>query len=307
MLDNSMMFIDPHIHMVSRTTYDYLVMKEYGVVAVIEPSFWLGQPRTSAGTFKDYFSGLVGWERFRASQFGIQHYCTIGLNPKEANNEALAEEVMELLPLYACKEGVVAIGEIGYDDMTEAEDKYFRQQLDLAKELDMLVLIHTPHRNKKAGASRSMDRCIEHGLDPAQVIIDHNNEETVAEVLNRGFWAAFTIYPHTKMGNARMVEVVRQYGCDRIIVDSSADWGVSDPLAVPKTAQLMLERGIPEDHVRAVCYENALAAYSQSGQMQETDWLKDSSIDQSQLYSGNSVLRGQTPVVESNRDQVLIE
>ena len=304
---NSMMFIDPHIHMVSRTTYDYLVMKEYGVVAVIEPSFWLGQPRTSASTFKDYFSGLVGWERFRASQFGIQHYCTIGLNPKEANNEALAEEVMELLPLYACKEGVVAIGEIGYDDMTDAEDKYFRQQLDLAKELDMLVLIHTPHRNKKAGASRSMDRCIEHGLDPAQVIIDHNNEETVTEVLNRGFWAAFTIYPHTKMGNARMVEVVRQYGCDRIIVDSSADWGVSDPLAVPKTAQLMLERGIPEDHVHAVCYENALAAYSQSGQMQETDWLKDSSIDQSQLYSGNSVLRGQTPIVESNRDQLLIE
>jgi predicted metal-dependent TIM-barrel fold hydrolase len=191
--------------------------------------------------------------------------------------------------------------------MTDAEDKYFRQQLDLAKELDMLVLIHTPHRNKKAGASRSMDRCIEHGLDPAQVIIDHNNEETVTEVLNRGFWAAFTIYPHTKMGNARMVEVVRQYGCDRIIVDSSADWGVSDPLAVPKTAQLMLERGIPEDHVRAVCYENALAAYSQSGQMQETDWLKDSSIDQSQLYSGNSVLRGQTPIVESNRDQLLIE
>lgn len=301
------MFIDPHIHMVSRTTYDYLVMKEYGVVAVIEPSFWLGQPRTSAGTFKDYFSGLVGWERFRASQFGIQHYCTIGLNPKEANNEALAAEVMELLPLYACKEGVVAIGEIGYDDMTEAEDKYFRQQLDLAKELDMLVLIHTPHRNKKAGTSRSMDRCIEHKLDPSQVIIDHNNEETVTEVLNRGFWAAFTIYPHTKMGNARMVEVVRQYGRNRIIVDSSADWGVSDPLAVPKTAQLMLESGIPEDHVRAVCYENALAAYSQSGQMQETDWLKESSIDQSQLYSGNSVLRGQTPVVESSRDQVLIE
>jgi predicted metal-dependent TIM-barrel fold hydrolase len=302
-----MMFIDPHIHMVSRTTYDYLVMKEYGIVAVIEPSFWLGQPRTSAGTFKDYFSSIVGWERFRASQFGIQHYCTIGLNPKEANNEALAEEVMELLPLYACKEGVVAIGEIGYDDMTEVEDKYFCQQLELAKELNMLVLIHTPHRNKKAGASRSMDRCIEHGLDPSQVIIDHNNEETVAEVLSRGFWAAFTIYPQTKMGNARMVEVVRQYGCDRIIVDSSADWGVSDPLAVPKTAQLMLERGISEDRVRAVCYENALTAYSQSGQMQETDWLNSASIDQTQLYSGNSVLRGQTPLVESNRDQILIE
>ncbi len=304
---NSMMFIDPHIHMTSRTTYDYLVMREYGIAAVIEPSFWLGQPRTSAGTFKDYFSSIVGWERFRASQFGIQHYCTIGLNPKEANNEALAEEVMELLPLYACKEGVVAIGEIGYDDMTPVEDKYFRQQLKLAKELDMLVLIHTPHRNKKAGTSRSMDRCIEHGLDPERVIVDHNNEETVEETLNRGFWAAFTIYPQTKMGNVRMVEIVRQYGCDRIIVDSSADWGVSDPLAVPKTAQLMLERGISEEHVRAVCYENALAAYSQSGQMKEVDWLNPSSIDQRQLFNGNSVLRGQTPVVESTRDYVLIE
>ncbi|WP_228054630.1 TatD family hydrolase [Gloeocapsopsis crepidinum] len=302
-----MMFIDPHIHMVSRTTYDYMVMREYGVVAVIEPSFWLGQPRTSSGSFKDYFSSLVGWERFRANQFGIQHYCTIGLNPKEANSEALAEMVMELLPLYACKEGVVAIGEIGYDDMTPAEDKYFCQQLELAQELDMLVLIHTPHRNKKAGASRSMDRCVEYGLAPSRVIIDHNNEETVEEVLARGFWAAFTIYPYTKMGNARMVEIVRQYGCDRIIVDSSADWGVSDPLAVPKTAQLMLERGIPEAHVRAVCYENALAAYSQSHQFSETDWLNSLTIDQRELYYGNSVLRGQTPVVEASRDQILIE
>lgn len=311
-----MMFIDPHIHMTSRTAYDYTIMREMGIVAVIEPAFWLGQPRTNVGSFKDYFSSLIGWERFRASQFGIQHYCTMGLNSKEANNEALAEEVMELLPLYACKEGVVAIGEIGYDDMTPAEDKYFRLQLELAKELDMVVMIHTPHRNKKAGTSRSMDVCKEHGLDPAKVIIDHNNEETVAEVLERGFWTAFTIYPQTKMGNARMTEIVRHYGRERIIVDSSADWGISDPLAVPKTAQLMLDRGIPQDQVRAVCYENALAAYGQSGQMQESDWLDSMSIDQKQLFEGNSVLRGQKPQVEvvnsgsSNKgkaDPVLIE
>jgi uncharacterized protein len=302
-----MMFIDPHIHMTARTTYDYLMMRESGIVAVIEPAFWLGQPRTNVGSFQDYFSSLVGWERFRAAQFGIRHYCTIGLNSKEANNEALAEQVMELLPLFACKEGVVAIGEIGYDDMTPAEDKYFRLQLELAKELDMVVLIHTPHRNKKAGTSRSMDVCIEHGLDPSKVIVDHNNEETVEEVLDRGFWAGFTIYPNTKMGNARMVEIVRQYGSDRIIVDSSADWGISDPLAVPKTAQLMIERGIRESDVKAVCYENALAAYSQSGQMHSADWLSPSAIDQRQLFNGNSVLRGQQPLVESMREYALIE
>lgn len=301
------MFIDPHIHMTSRTTDDYQAMRAAGVVAVIEPAFWLGQPRTTVGAFKDYFSSLVGWERFRASQFGIRHYCTIGLNSKEANNEALAEEVMELLPLYACKEGVVAIGEIGYDDMTEAEDKYFRRQLQLALELDMPVLIHTPHRNKKAGTSRSMDVCIEHGLDPRRVIVDHNNEETVRETLDRGFWAAFTIYPKTKMGNERMVEVVRQYGCERIIVDSSADWGVSDPLAVPKTAQLMQVRGIPESHIQAVCYGNALAAYGQCGQMHADDWLAPAPVDQRLLYDGSSVLRGQEPLIEADRNYALIE
>ncbi|TVR40873.1 MAG: hydrolase TatD [Planctomycetota bacterium] len=287
--------IDPHVHMSARTTDDYEAMAAAGVVAVIEPAFWLGQPRTSVGTFIDYFASLIGWERFRAAQFGIRHYCTMGLNSKEANDEALAEQVMEILPGFACKEGVVAIGEIGYDDQTPAEDKYFRAQLALAKELDMLVMIHTPHRDKTQGTSRSMDVCEEMGLSPHKVVIDHNNEETVQEVLDRGYWAAFTIYPKTKMGNERMVEVVRRFGSERIIVDSSADWGVSDPLAVPKTARLMLERGIPRAAVEATCYGNAILAYGQSGQFNESDWLNPSPIDQRLFFEGNSVLRGQQP------------
>jgi predicted metal-dependent TIM-barrel fold hydrolase len=245
----------------------------------------------------DYLASLVGWERFRAAQFGIRHYCTIGLNSKEANNEALAEQVLEILPRYLMKEGVVAVGEIGYDDQTDAEDRAYRAQLSLAKELDMLVQIHTPHRDKKRGTSRSMDVAEEMGVAPSRVIIDHNNEETVQEVLDRGFWAAFTIYPHTKMGNERMVEIARQYGSERIFIDSSADWGVSDPLAVPKTARLMLERGIPTKDVEAICYGNALAAFGQSGQMREEHWLNPAPIDQRVLFEGNSVLRGQQPKV----------
>ncbi len=287
-----MKYIDPHIHVTSRTTDDYEAMQQAGIVAIIEPAFWLGQPRTQAGSFQDYFSSLVGFERFRASQFGIRHYCTIGLNSKEANNEALAEQVMDLLPLYLGKEGVVAVGEIGYDDQTAIEDKYFRQQLELAKDVSLPVMIHTPHRDKKRGTTRSMDVCQEHSLEPGMVVIDHNNEETVKEVLDRGFWAAFSIYPHTKMGSERMVEIVRQYGPERIIVDSAADWGISDPLAVPKTAALMIEKGLPEEHAHLTCYQNALTAYGQSGQMQESDWLQNEAIDQRKLFSGNSILRG---------------
>ena len=299
-MEEKLRWIDPHIHMTSRTTDDYEAMAAAGVVAVIEPSFWLGQPRTQVGSFQDYFSSLVGWEPFRASQFGIKHYCTIGLNSKEANNEALAEEVMELLPLYLHKENVVAVGEIGYDDQTPAEDKYFRAQLELAKELDLLVQVHTPHRDKKAGTLRSMEVCLEHGLDPGKVVIDHNNEETVQEVLDRGFIAAFTIYPKTKMGNQRMVEVVKRFGSTNIIVDSSADWGVSDPLAVPKTASLMLREGVAKEDVVKTCYQNALDVFGMSGKMKEEHWLNATGIDQRQLFEDNSVLRGQEPRVDSD-------
>jgi predicted metal-dependent TIM-barrel fold hydrolase len=300
-MTESLRFIDPHIHMTSRTTDDYEAMAKTGIVAIIEPAFWMGQPRTQVGSFQDYFSSLVGWEPFRASQFGIKHYCTIGLNSKEANNEALAEQVMELLPLYLHKENVVAVGEIGYDDQTPAEDKYFRQQLELAKEFDMMVQVHTPHRDKKAGTIKSMEVCLEHGLEPGNVVIDHNNEETVKEVLDRGFIAAFTIYPNTKMGNQRMVEVVKQYGSTNIIVDSSADWGVSDPLAVPKTASLMLKSGVAREDVIKTCYQNALDIFGKSGKMKESHWEDNIGIDQRQLFNDNSVLRGQQPKVENDK------
>jgi len=276
-------------------------MADAGVVALIEPAFWLGQPRTGVDTFRDYYSSLIGWERFRSSQFGIKHYCTIGLNSREANNEPLAEQVMEILPLFIYKEGVVGVGEIGFDDQTAAEEKYYRLQLDLAKEANLPVQIHTPHRDKKKGTTRSMDIAIEQGLDPQMEIVDHNNEETVKEVLDRGFWAAFTIYPFTKMGNERMVEVVRQYGAKNIMINSAADWGISDPLAVPKTAALMKQHGISDEDIRLVTYQNAITAFGQSGQIDESDFASSLQIDQTKKFSGNTILRGgQQPRMDKN-------
>ncbi|MEC8826321.1 MAG: TatD family hydrolase [Verrucomicrobiales bacterium] len=301
-----MRFFDSHVHMVSRTTDDYQRMAAAGVTAIIEPSFWQGQPRTEPGTFKDYFNSLIGFERFRASQFGIKHYCTIGLNPKEANNEKLAEAVLELMPLYICKEGVVGIGEIGYDDQTKAEEKYLIKQAELALEADLPIQIHTPHRDKKKGTIRTMDVLEDVGIDPSKVIIDHNNEETVKEVLDRGYWTAFTIYPHTKLGNQRMVELMLEYGGENIVIDSAADWGISDPLAVPKTAALMKERGISLEEIEQVTYHNPLKAYGQSGQVEESDWDDSEGIDPAALFEGNTLLRGGMDV-ETAMSQYTIE
>ena len=294
-----MRFFDPHIHVTSRTTDDLERMAAAGVRAVIEPAFWVGQPRTSVGTFTDYFASLLGWERFRAQQFGIAHYCAIGLNSKEANNEALAREVLEVLPRFALKEGVVAIGEIGFDEITAAEERAYVKQVEFAHANEMVVMVHSPHRDKKRGIRRSLDIARELGFPMEKLVIDHNNEETVESTLAAGAWAAFTIYPHTKMGSERMVAIVQEYGSERIIVDSSADWGVSDPLAVPRTAKLMLERGLTGEAVERVTWQNALDAYAQSGQIDVEALLQKPAIDQRQLFADNSVLRGQDPRVES--------
>jgi hypothetical protein len=131
--------------------------------------------------------------------------------------------------------------------------------------------------------------------------VDHNNEETVKEVLDRGFWAAFTIYPFTKMGNERMVQIVKQYGTERIMINSAADWGISDPLAVPKTAALMKDHGISDENIRLVTYQNAITAFAQSGQINEEDFGMMKDIDQSQKFQGNTVLRGgQQPRIDKN-------
>ena len=216
----------------------------------------------------------------------------------EYDNEALAREVLEIVPRFALKEGVVAIGEIGYDEITEAEEKAYQWQLQFAKDHDMVVMVHSPHRDKKRGIIRSLDVAKEVGIDMEKLVIDHNNEETVEDVLDAGAWAAFTIYPHTKMGSQRMVEIVKQYGSDRIIIDSSADWGVSDPLSVPRTAKLMLEQGVDEATVEKTTWQNALDAYAQSGQIDVEALLSTPVIDQRQLFHDNSVLRGQEPQVD---------
>jgi predicted metal-dependent TIM-barrel fold hydrolase len=291
-----MRYFDPHIHMLSRTTDDYENMAAAGIIGVVEPAFWTGQPRTNVGTFIDYYDSLVGWERFRASQFGIQHFCTIGLNPKEANDVKLAEEVMKLLPRYCQKDKVVAVGEIGYDDMTSAEERFFAEQLELAKKLKLPALVHTPHRDKKAGTKRTLELVKEVGIDEEMVLIDHLEEQTLPLVLETGCWRGHSIYPNTKMSEDRMVALLKKYGTEKMVVNSAADWGKSDPLKVPKTGQAMKEAGFSDSDIELVLFLNPINYYAQSGRI-SIDMMNPIKIDQTKLWEDNSVLRGQTPVI----------
>jgi uncharacterized protein len=286
-----MRIFDPHIHMTARTTDDYQAMHASGVRAVVEPAFWLGQPRTNVGSLTDYFDTLIGWERFRAGQFGIAHHCTIALNPKEANDPRCLP-VLDLLPRYLAKDGVVAVGEVGFDSMTEAEEDVFRRQLEMAGAHALPALVHTPHRDKVAGTRRTLALVAEVGLDPAMVLVDHLNELTVDLVDDGGAWLGFSIYPDTKMDPARMVAVLQRRGLDRVLVNSAADWGRSDPLATARTAEAMLAAGFDEEQVDQVLWRNPVEFFGQSGRLL-LDQLSDATPDAGQTFEGNSLLRGE--------------
>ncbi|MFC9701422.1 TatD family hydrolase [Streptomyces sp. NPDC056943] len=286
-----MRIFDPHIHMSSRTTDDYRAMHTAGVRAVVEPAFWLGQPRTSAASFRDYFDALLGWEPYRAAQYGIRHFCALALNPKEANDPRCVP-VLDDLPRYLLKDNVVAVGEIGFDSMTDAEEHAFTVQLALADAHGLPALVHTPHRDKAVGTTRTLELVRASGIDPGRVLVDHLNEVTVPLVADSGCWMGFSIYPDTKMDPDRMVRILQEYGTSRMLVNSAADWGHSDPLRTAATAFAMRSAGFTEEDVEQVLWHNPVAFYAQSGRLDlETD-DEAARLSEATDFAGNSVRRG---------------
>jgi hypothetical protein len=253
--------------MYARTTDDYEHMREAGIEIIIEPAFWLGEPRKHPGTFFDYFNHLINFEHSRAQRYGIKQYVAIAMNPKESNNPGLAKAVISELPKYLIHERVVAVGEIGFDRITPQEEESFRAQLELARQHNLLAFIHSPHQNKLKGIQRIISILKELKFDMDKVLIDHNTEETIETSKASGAWCGHTVYPITKLSPQRMANIVQRYGIERMLVNSSADWGPSDPLSIPHTIKELLKRNYPQDSIQKLVWENPFSFFSQSGKM----------------------------------------
>ncbi len=261
---------DPHIHMYSRTTDDYDAMAKAGIEVIVQPSFWLGSPRTSVGTFEDYWEHMISFETKRAKEFGIEHFVCISINPKESTARPLAIDAIESMKKYLDRERVVAIGELGYNLINDLEEEVTIKQMDIALEKDMLMMIHLPHINKSEGIRRIEEilscksQTINREYDRKKILIDHNTEDTIEITLELGLWAGLTVYPGTKLSPERAINIIKKYGTERIMINSSADWGISDPLSVPIVARQMRDYGFGLDDIEKVTLYNACEFYSQS-------------------------------------------
>jgi len=260
-----MTYIDPHIHMVSRTTDDYQRMAQAGCVAITEPAFWAGFDRSSPEGFYDYFRQLTESEPLRAAQYGINHFTWLAINPKEAEDPGFAREVMSLIPEFLDKPNVLGIGEIGLNKNSRNELEIFEAHLALAATHNQLVLIHTPHLEDKLKGTRLIIDAIKNNaaLDHRRILIDHVEEHTASLVLDEGFWAGMTLYPETKCTPQRAADIVETYGTERLWINSAGDWGPSDPLAVPKARLEMRRRGHSPETIARITFDNPQAFLGQ--------------------------------------------
>jgi predicted metal-dependent TIM-barrel fold hydrolase len=261
-----MRYVEPHGHMVSRTTDDYQEMATAGCVAVSEPAFWAGFDRSSVQGFYDYFRQLTDFEPKRAAKFGLQHYTWMCINPKESEDVKLAEEVIAIIPEFLKKPTVLGVGEIGLNKNSRNEMRVLERHVQLAADHEQLILVHTPHlEDKLKGTRLIIDVLKSHSkIKPERVIIDHVEEHTVRLVKEAGFWAGMTLYPESKCTPARAIDILEVFGTDQIWMNSACDWGVSVPLAVPRTALEMRKRGHSEETIDQVIYRNPIRFMGQS-------------------------------------------
>jgi predicted metal-dependent TIM-barrel fold hydrolase len=98
--------------------------------------------------------------------------------------------------------------------------------------------------------------CSENRMERQRVVVDHVEEHTVRYVLDAGFWAGMTLYPTTKCTPQRAADMIEVYGPDRLMVNSSGDWGPSRPTAVRDFILEMRRRGHSEKLIYRVVYEN---------------------------------------------------
>jgi predicted metal-dependent TIM-barrel fold hydrolase len=253
-----MRYIEPHAHMVSRVTDDYERMALAGCAAVCEPAFWAGFDRSSVNGFHDYFCQLTEHEPRRAAKFGLKHFCWLCINSKESEDVKLAAEVIALIPKFLNRPNVLGIGEIGLNKNSRNELRVLEMQVELAAKHNQLILVHTPHLEDKLKGTRLILDVLKNDkrIQPERVIIDHVEEHTVEMVLDAGIWAGMTLYPETKCTPARAIDMLETFGNERIWMNSACDWGVSDPLAVPKTALEMEKRGHLAAAIEKVIFSN---------------------------------------------------
>ena len=181
-------------------------------------------PDLGVGTIVDVSATYESCEKVLALAGKYPHvYAAIGVHPDEVGE--LNEDKIQHMKELCCNKKVVAVGEIGLDyywdnEPHEVQQKWFIRQLELAKEVNLPVIIHSREASQEtfdimkehhAGSTGGVIHCFSYGVEMAR------------EYLNMGYYIG--IGGVLTFKNAKkLIEVAEYAPLDRIVLETDCPY-----------------------------------------------------------------------------------
>ncbi len=248
--------IDAHIHADTRPYEDFEKMAVAGVRKAVSCAHDPMRMSTS-DVVLDHIHRILENDTKRAAENGLELYAAVGIHPRSISHDYM--RVLDKLPELLQKENVIALGEIGLESVSKTEIEVFKKQLDLAQELGVKVIVHTPRTNKKK-VTTVIASLIEENIETSLVQIDHIDNSIIKRVADFEGVLGITVQPH-KMTPKEAVVMMDEYGYDKFVLDSDISSSPSTPLSVPKTVHKLRLSGVDESDIKKVSYSNAADFY----------------------------------------------
>lgn len=244
--------IDTHMHADARSGEDFREMYLAGIDTAITCSYYPYKiPHEMI--LLNHLNRILELDTKRAEEHGLDLKVALGIHPTNSNINP--ETIFENLYSWIESDQIVAIGEIGLEDLTDSEISIFKKQLDIANETDSKVIIHTPRKNKKEVLKVILDIIPQH-IDESQAVIDHINPQVVGDAIDTDCMLGLTVQPQ-KMDKYEAISILDEYGFDRFFLNSDISNKASDPLSVPKTVNELTEQGYEKSEIEKVASKNA--------------------------------------------------
>ena len=257
-----MQIIETSLYSSQRPARDLKELAAAQVVSVIEPMTFAGMPRRFAETYLDEFERLVEAEPRRCAEFGIEHLTLVGVPALDAVHQEAAHRALDRLGAYLGRKGVVGIGEVGFEHLTQEEESVFRRQARMARETGLPLVIQAPTNGNPMGVVMALQIIAQERVNPERVMVKGVNQHTLPLVLKAGAWAGLTIHPaFTNAEDA--LRLIARYGTERLVLQSDAGRGFGDHLAVPQFVRRLQNEGLPGNEVERLVFHNAKWFFSQ--------------------------------------------
>jgi len=254
-----MRIIDPHLHTDRMKGKDLETLSIAGVEAAILPTPHLLPWLVSAETMFRMWDNFLEFQVKHQKSLGIDVKVTLGVPFYGLEHEAV-EKCLKRLPEYLKHENTVGLGEIGMDAGLEAEERLFRAHLNLAKENEMPIIVHTP-TPLEPQAVEVLDKIVdiikEEDFPIERAILDHTGRNTLAKRLESGAMVGLSLC-YDKLRPEDAAEIVAEYPdkIDRLVVNSEFGYAGEGYFSVPRAVLSMRRLGLKRDVIERVTWDN---------------------------------------------------